>query len=268
MPVTENVRRKEGQFVLLELALPGKAVELCGILLLDPANDELRIRLRRDWSEVADEENAEVLELLADDLRIKAGEMGGEGLVRYLESDQSNVLRISDRETIEIRGSADLTLTNLYRTHVRPRVLPFRTHLPVFYTLRAAAGNFSPERDAGQEPQDWLEIRDDVRLREDMFIARVEGHSMEPKIPDQSLCIFRANPAGSRQGKILLVERIGNLGSEVTVKIYRSTKAQRSAGGWKHEQIAMVPLNPEFPSWTLQEGEQLHVIAEFVEVFR
>ena len=268
MPVVENVRSNEGQFVVLELALPGRAVEACGVLLLDPANDELHFRLRRDWSEVADEENAEVLELLADDLRIKAGEMGGESLVRYLESDQSNVLRISDRETVGIRGSADLTLTELYRTHVRPKVLPFRTHLPVFYSLRAAAGSFSPERDAGEEPQDWLEIPDDVRLREDMFIARVEGRSMEPRIPDQSLCIFRANPAGSRQGKILLVERVGSLGSEVTVKVYRSTKTQSSEGGWKHEQIAMVPLNPEFPSWTLEEGERLHVIAEFVEVFR
>ena len=268
MPVAESVRPKQGQFVLLELAMPGRAAEACGVLLLDPTNDELHFRLRRDWTEVADEENAEVLELLADDLRIKANEMGGESLVRYFEDTQSNVLRISERETIEIHGSADLTIAALYRSHVRPKVLPFRTHLPVFYTLRAAAGSFSPERDAGDEPQDWLEAPDDVRLREDMFIARVEGRSMEPRIPDQSLCIFRANPAGSRQGKILLVERIGNFGSEVTVKVYRSTKVQSSEGGWKHEEITMVPINPEFPSWTLEEGERLHVIAEFVEVFR
>ena len=268
MPVAESLRSKEGQFVLLELALPGRTVEPCGVLLLDPSNDELHFRLRRDWSEVADEENAEVLELLADDLRDKAREMGGESLVRYFEDSQSNILKISDRETVEIHGSADLTIRDLYHSHVRPKVLPFRTHLPVFYTLRAAAGSFSPERDAGEEPQDWLEAPEDIRLREDMFLARVEGRSMEPRIPDQSLCIFRANPAGSRQGKILLVERIGNFGSEVTVKVYRSSKVQSSEGEWKHEQITMAPLNPEFSSWTLEEGERLHVIAEFVEVFR
>jgi SOS-response transcriptional repressor LexA len=268
MPAAESVRPKEGQFAVLDLALPGRAAEACGVLLLDPSSDELHFRLRRDWNEVADEENAELLELLAEDLRGKAAEMGGECLVRYFEDSQSNFLRISNRETVEIHGSADLTIKDLYRSHVRPKVLPFRTHLPVFYTLRAAAGSFSPERDAGEEPQDWLEAPDDVRLREDMFIARVEGRSMEPRIPDQSLCIFRANPAGSRQGKILLVERIGNFGSEVTIKVYRSTKVQSSEGNWKHEQITMEPLNPEFSSWTLQEGEQLHVIAEFVEVFR
>jgi SOS-response transcriptional repressor LexA len=268
MPVAEGVYPKQGEFLLLELALPGRPVETCGILLIDPASNELHMRLRRDWSEVADEENAEVLELLADDLRIKAGDLGAEAFVRYLEDSQSNVLRVSDRESVQIHGSADLTAADLYRSHVRPKVLPFRTHLPVFYTLRAAAGSFSPERDAGEEPQDWLEAPDDVRLREDMFVARVEGRSMEPRIPDGSLCIFRANPAGSRQGKILLVERIGNFGSEVTVKVYRSTKVQSSEGGWKHEQITMVPLNPEFPSWTLEEGERLHVIAEFVDVFR
>jgi SOS-response transcriptional repressor LexA len=268
MPVAESVRPKEGQFVVLDLALPGRTAEAWGVLLLDPSSDELHFRLRRDWNEVADEANAEVLELLAEDLKGKAAEVGGESLVRYFEDSQSNVLRISNRETVEIHGSADLTIRDLYRSHVRPKVLPFRTHLPVFYTLRAAAGSFSPERDAGEEPQDWLEAPEDLRLREDMFIAQVEGRSMEPRIPDQSLCIFRANPAGSRQGKILLVERIGNFGSEVTVKVYRSTKIQSPEGSWKHDQITMVPLNPEFSSWTLEEGEQLHVIAEFVEVFR
>jgi SOS-response transcriptional repressor LexA len=268
MPVAESVHPKVGQFVLLELAQPGRAVETWGVLLLDPASDELHIRLRRDWSEVAEEEHAEVLELLADDLRIKASEMGAEALLRYFEDSGSGVLKTSAREAVAIHGSADLTIADLYHRHVRPKVLPFRTHLPVFYTLRAAAGSFSPERDAGEEPQDWLEVPDDVRLREDMFIARVEGRSMEPRIPDGSLCIFRASPAGSRQGKILLVERVGNFGSEVTVKVYRSTKVQSSEGEWKHEQITMVPLNPEFPSWNLEEGERLHVIAEFVEVFR
>jgi hypothetical protein len=60
---------------------------------------------------------------------------------------------------------------------------------------------------------------------------------------------------------------VSHYGSELTVKVYRSTKIPTAEGGWKHEQITMVPLNPEFPAWTLQEGERLHVIAEFVEVY-
>src|ERR1700694_2089935 len=43
-----------------------------------------------------------------------------------------------------------------------------------------------------------------------MFVAKVEGRSMEPRIPAGSYCIFRGEAgggplAGSRQGKIVLV---------------------------------------------------------------
>src|SRR5688500_13496328 len=102
MSVAESVRPKEGQFVVLDLAQPGRADEARGVLLVDPSSDELHFRLRCDWSEVADDENAELLELLAEDLRGKAAEMGGESLVRYFEADGSNFLRISNRENVEI----------------------------------------------------------------------------------------------------------------------------------------------------------------------
>ena len=39
-----------------------------------------------------------------------------------------------------------------------------------------------------------------------MFIARVRGHSMEPKIQDGSRNLFRPCPAGSREGRIVLVQ--------------------------------------------------------------
>jgi phage repressor protein C with HTH and peptisase S24 domain len=40
-----------------------------------------------------------------------------------------------------------------------------------------------------------------------MFVAQVVGRSMEPLIPDGSLCIFRHGVRGSRQGKRLLIEK-------------------------------------------------------------
>jgi SOS-response transcriptional repressor LexA len=266
MSVAEFTRPKRGQFVLVELVLPGQRPEIAGVFLLDPEANELHVRMRRDLDLLTDDEDQlEVLEPLADDLDRKAKELGG-SLLDVL-ADHSNFLRITDREAVTIAGSPHLTINDLYRSNVRPRVLPFRTHLPVFYSLRAAAGSFSPERSAAEEPEDWLEAPPDLRLRENMFVARVEGRSMEPKIPDGSLVIFRSNPAGSRQGKILLVERVSHYGSEVTVKVYQSTKIQDADGQWRHDQITMVPLNSEFPSWTLQEGERLNVIAEFVDIY-
>src|SRR5688572_16134736 len=195
-PAAEITRSKEGQFAILEAALPGRSPENLGVVLLDPVSDELHLRLRRDLDEIAEEEDAEVFEALAEDLRAKSREMGGEGLLRYLEDTLSNVLRISSREPVAMTASAASTVDELYRHHVRPQVLPFRTHLPAFYDLRAAAGGFGPARETGREPQDWLEAPEGLSLHDNMFIARVEGRSMEPRIPDNSLCIFRANPVG------------------------------------------------------------------------
>jgi type I site-specific restriction-modification system R (restriction) subunit len=42
------------------------------------------------------------------------------------------------------------------------------------------------------------------RLRRGMFVARVEGRSMEPAIPDGALCLFSAPVEGTRQGKTVL----------------------------------------------------------------
>ena len=39
-----------------------------------------------------------------------------------------------------------------------------------------------------------------------MFVARIAGRSMEPRIPDGSLCVFRAGVTGSREGRLVLVE--------------------------------------------------------------
>ncbi len=39
-----------------------------------------------------------------------------------------------------------------------------------------------------------------------MFVAEIAGHSMQPTIPDGSLCVFRYGVAGSREGRLVLVE--------------------------------------------------------------
>ena len=45
---------QSANFSLLQLALPARAVLNIGIFLLDPAADRLYMKLRSDWSGVAD----------------------------------------------------------------------------------------------------------------------------------------------------------------------------------------------------------------------
>jgi hypothetical protein len=83
-----------------------------------------------------------------------------------------------------------------------PPTSRFTTHVPV-YDLTAAAGFWGPE----SQPEEigWTEVPG-VALKPGMFVARVTGTSMEPLIPDGSWCLFRPCPAGSREGRIVLVQ--------------------------------------------------------------
>ncbi len=256
---------RRGEYAVLELALPGREVEPAGVILLDPSTGEAGCRLRQDWEQIADAEDAEVLELLEADLRERLNELSGEKLLSYLEDTLSNTLRVSDRETV-LLGNFESVLSRLYTRIVPSTVLRFDTHLPV-YSCRAAAGRFGDQMQV--EELGWIEAPRGLRLTPDMFVAQVVGRSMEPVIPDGSRCIFRANVIGSRKGKLLLVENFAESeegGERYTVKRYRSEKILREDGAWEHARVIMEPLNPEFEPWELEEGHQCRVIAEFVRV--
>ncbi len=147
----------------------------------------------------------------------------------------------------------------------------FRTHLP-FYSLRAAAGKFGKGEDVA--PEGWVEAPDHLSLDGKMFVARIEGKSMEPRIPDGSLGVFRANPTGSRQGKVVLAQYRAaedpETGGSFTVKIYESEKSTNPDGTWTHEKVTLKPINPDFPplAFTLEDGEFLKVIAEYLGIVK
>src|SRR4051794_18122980 len=89
-----------GEYAVMQVAIPGSSQLNAGVLLLDPANNQLYMRFRRDWDEIADSENVEVLELLAADIAQKAGELGASEFLSWMEEHLSNVVQISDRETV------------------------------------------------------------------------------------------------------------------------------------------------------------------------
>jgi len=249
------------QLSIIEVCLPGETPAPAGVVLLDPGSGEYRMRFRRDWDSFGEE--AEVLSELADDFDLKIREMGADEWLRWCEDSLSNTVRITDREAITVEN-LDRALEWLYSKHVRPKVLPFVTHLP-YFSARVAAGKFLEDNEVDAE--DWIETPPNLRLLPDMFVVKITGRSMEPRIPDGSLCAFRHYTAGSRQGKLLLIERrdVSESGGRYTVKRYRSGKQKAGEQEWRHSVIRLEPLNPEFEAWELEDDpEKFRVIGEFV----
>ena len=143
----------------------------------------------------------------------------------------------------------------------------FTTHVPV-YDLTIAAGFWGPE--SSPEEVGWTEMPG-VSIKPGMFAARVTGASMEPLIPDGSWCLFRPCPAGSREGRIVLVQfaslGVGENGGRFTVKKYHAEK-RVTGEGWRHASIQLLPLNPAFEPIEIEpeDAGDLRIVGEFVRV--
>lgn len=167
------------------------------------------------------------------------------------------------------------------RRGVSPTLLPiddlripseaFKILLPVC-SLRAAAGYFG--RGAAAEREGWVEADGVGKLDEKMFVARVVGQSMEPRIHDGDCCVFRAKASGTRQGKIVLAQYRGpadpETGGSFTIKRYSSEKVTDPTGAWRHTKVVLSPLNPEYQLIEITPGseEDVQVVAEWLAVLR
>jgi hypothetical protein len=227
------------EYAVLQLALPGRPLQNIGVLLIEPSTGKVDYSLREEWDDVAPPEDAEVLSYLADDFRARIDEMGGPAFLEHLEDTLSNALRLTPR-----RWAGRRTLGQLYADHVEA------THR--VYTLKAAATKFGEEftPEAGEA---------------DEFVAQVVGKSMEPTIPDGSLCLFRRYRGGSRDNRVYLIERAGDLNetTRYSVKRYRSKK-HVTEDEWRHLSVIAEPDNPAFESFELREDDR--IIAEFIRV--
>jgi phage repressor protein C with HTH and peptisase S24 domain len=268
-----------GRYSVVQAATPRQGLVSLGILLEEPETDSLRLRFRRDLESLApsaiDEEDLDVLNDLASDLARKAQEMGAEKVFDYLESTLSGTLRVTDREEVLVEDFGR-ALDRLYLKNVQSNVLQFRTHLPR-YSLRAAAGKFLENREISEDretlEEGWVEAPEDLRLTADMFVAEIAGHSMEPRIPDGSLCVFRYGVTGSRENRLVLAENLETTGNNrYAIKRYKSEKVESEpeeadSGAWKHTRIRLESLNPEYPSWDLDpDQDKYRVLAEFVRI--
>lgn len=260
-----TVELRAGEYLLIDVALPGQAPETAGVLLFLPDSGEALLRWRRDWEAFVPADEVDDLRDVCMGLEEELSRVGGEKLLAKLESDFSNTIRVSDREKVAV-DSPERVINRLYRSHVQATVQPFQTHLPR-YAAYAAAGGFSGIQDVERNDNDWVEAPPGLKLGPKMFVAEVRGRSMEPEIPDGSWCIFRSEVVGSREGRRVLVEdrSASGEGERYTVKIYHSVK-RADAESWEHARVTLEPLNPEFEAWELEPDGRYAVIGEFIAV--
>ena len=266
MPASVNSisARKQGTYVILEAHLPGQSGRNIGVYLVDPATGRLWLRMRGGFEDIAEVDDVDVLEALEGDIRARVAEVGAEAFLESLEDSLSNVVRVGERQSIEV-DAFSRAVDGLFDEHVEKiAVQPFRTHVPL-YSLRAAAGRMGEEMESNEE--DWVRAPEGMRLDPGLFVAHVVGRSMEPLIPDGSLNLFRLNPVGSRQNKILLIQRFGGIdeAARYTVKKYSSDKIFTGEDEWHHQRITLKPLNPEFEAWDV-EPQDFAVVAEWLQV--
>ena len=262
---------RSGIFSLLAVAQPGTDPVAFGILFADDS-DHLVFRLRDvAFFDDLSEQERDIFAALGSDLEMKGRESGGRAVLAALEDSASYFFRVTDSASISYTGSAQATVDRLFAQRVLEteaasaldsRVIPFVTHLPL-YGLRAAATKFGELMES--EREGWVRAPERLRLSEGMFVAQVVGRSMEPRIPDGSFCIFRGPVTGSRQGRLVLGEKLDetDFASRFTVKRY-ARHGVRDESAERTETIVLEPLNKEFAAFEL-EADQFRVIAEFVQ---
>lgn len=176
----------------------------------------------------------------------------------------------------QTRQERELTLEDKYpgltlRILPANEVKPYVNSVPV-YNLKIAAGEFSQYQTSADV--DWVELPEHIRLSDGYFVAQVVGESMNRRIPNGSWCLFKTDPGGSREGKIVLVQHRDiqdvEQGGHYTVKEYHSRKAESADGGWEHTGIVLRPKTSALGYKDIVFGPdqvaELKVIGEFVSI--
>jgi uncharacterized protein len=149
------------------------------------------------------------------------------------------------------------------------KLIPFENALPLV-PLRAVADADFVSLDG------FFRVLDDYELiavpggpfGHDRFLVRAEGDSMEPRIKDGQLCLFRKDPGGSRNGKIVLC-RVGGFAGDAPVALIKQYRSARTAGAdsiGEAEAIVLSSLNKKHKDIILTQGTDLSVMGIFERV--
>lgn len=143
----------------------------------------------------------------------------------------------------------------------------FIDFLPL-YSIKAACGYFGDGENV--EEKGWVRVEGVGRLNRNMYVVQAVGDSMEPLIQDGDYCVFRSNPAGSRQGKVILAQHHSkydpDYSGSYSIKTYTSRKKFDEYGNWMHEEIVLQPKNSAYDPIIINEddAEDFRIVGEFV----
>ena len=140
------------------------------------------------------------------------------------------------------------------------------------YDFYAAAGSFSQL----QTEKNYTLIEGPTRrIGENYFACKIVGESMNRVIPNGSICLFKREEGGSRNGKIVLVENRDiqdvDFNSSFTIKVYSSEK-RVSEDSWSHQVIVLKPnsFDSKYQDIIITEDNaaEMKIVGEFVEVLK
>jgi superfamily II DNA or RNA helicase/HKD family nuclease len=139
------------------------------------------------------------------------------------------------------------------------------------YDFYAAAGSFSEMQ--FEKDYTLIELPENIKYNKDYFACKIKGESMNRVIPNDSICLFKPDSGGSRNGKIVLVENIDiqdpDFKSAFTIKTYSSIK-EITEDGWKHTLIVLKSnsFDSSYKDIIVNEenGSGMRVVGEFVSI--
>jgi len=207
---------------------------------------------------------------------------GLKGCYVYCEDEETAKFLLSRCEGVVFAETAELP-SKMAVSDTMPPLMPlkqvpfaqrrhFRNCIPI-YDLRIAAGTFGEFQMPISDEILWVEPPPKVRPSMDLFVAQVVGESMNRQIPNGAWCLFRLNPGGTRNGKIVLAQLRDysdpDSGAAFTVKRYESFKAVADDGGQTNTLIRLRPeslLEGYHPIEIAPDEERIRVLAEFLRV--
>lgn len=152
----------------------------------------------------------------------------------------------------------------------------YATHLPL-HSLRAAAASL-PAGEWGKRAQEevietlgWMRVAIGKRLNPRMFVARIEGQSMDDGrsgLVDGGYAVFELWPAGTKQHLSVLVRGAFSDPETSSYAVKKYVADPRDTEG-RHHRISLVSLNPDksrYPDIELdvEREEEITIVAKVV----
>lgn len=162
---------------------------------------------------------------------------------------------------------------NKLRTHLQKPLIQQELRNPIpLYNFYAAAGTFSEMQSDNEFT--LIEGSKSKNQNNEYFACKIVGESMNKVIPNGSICLFRYNPEGTRNGKIVLIENMDiqdqDFKSAFTVKTYSSVKSNS-----EEELNIAITLRPNsFDAsykdivLTEENARGMRVVGEFVSILK